>query len=714
MNEEFSAYEDSQVEARKNSNLAFAFFCMEKDRARDMEVFYTYCRVLDDIADDSSTLSEQKIIALNDWKTKVENIYSGNPSKLSLLERQLRGVVMRRDVPKQYLLDIIDGVLRDTDSAPFETFADIKKYCYGVASAVGLASIYIFGFKNEKTKEFAESLGYALQFTNILRDVVFDWKTMRRVYIPQSEMEAFGVKPEDFESAELGENCKSLLKMMHFRAKHFFNRARNLLQPEDAKALAPALIMSDIYERILDKICACDFNISENVIKIPKLQKIFLALGAIYRAKKYSKKPPSNFGKAAVLGGGLAGLEAAVNLSLKGFEVDLFEAKASAGGRIAAIETPEFGRLDNGGHAVMGCYKNFFGFLDLIGAKNGSFKKPCERMRFLNPDGTSFCYEFPQNGSRFSVFKIPRIKGFKTLRNISMLLKIKFGLGRAMKGETVSEYLDRQRVGEMAKNLLWHPFCVSVQNTDISAASADMFVKSIKKSLLKGVRKSALILNEIPLADIVFKNSKLYIEACGGSVNLSSRVSKINYGGGDVKSFEIGSETKGGYDFYVLALGRKQLAGLLPECPLKDAANAIESSPILNVYFSTSQKLFDEDFVALANSQIHWVFDRTKSGGKKRVYSITVSAFDGDFNPSAIRESVQSELEKYFGKIEICDFLPSLFKDATILSTSVAEALRPSPNGHFSNAVVCGDWLEAGGLPCTMESASASAKINGF
>lgn len=714
MNEEFSAYEDSQVEARKNSNLAFAFFCMEKDRAKDMEVFYAYCRILDDIADDASTSSEQKIRALNDWKTKVENIYSGTPPKLSQIERQLRGVVMRRDVPKRYLLDIIDGVLRDTDSAPFEAFADIKKYCYGVASAVGLASIYIFGFKNEKTKAFAESLGYALQFTNILRDVVFDWKTMRRVYIPQSEMAAFGVKPEDFEKPELGENCKSLFKMMHFRAKHFFNRARNLLQPEDAQALAPALIMSDIYERILDKICDCGFNISENVVKIPKLQKIYLALGAIRRAKKYSKTPPKHFGKAAVLGGGLAGLEAAVNLSLKGFEVDLFEAKASAGGRIAAMETPEFGRLDNGGHAVMGCYKNFFDFVDLIGAREGAFKKPCEKMRFLNADGTSFCYEFPQNGSRFSVFKIPRIKGFKTLRNIAMLLKIKFGAGKALKGETVSEYLDRHRVGGMAKSLLWNPFCVSVQNTDPSVASADMFVKSIEKSLLKGARKSALVLNEIPLADIVFKNSKSYIEACGGSVNLSSGAAAINIEGGEVKSFETSSGTRGGYDFYILAIGRRQLAGLLPECPLKGAASAIESSPILNVYFTSSQKLFDEDFVALANSQIHWVFDRTKPNGKKRVYSITVSAFDGDFNPAAIKESVKAELEKYFGKIEICDFLPALFKDATMLSTCAAESLRPSPRGHFSNAAVCGDWIEAGGLPCTMESASASAKIDGF
>ena len=714
MNNDFSADEASQVQARKNSNLAFAFFCMDKGRARDMEIFYTYCRILDDIADDTQTSAEQKIKLLNGWKDEVEKIYSGKGGGLSKIGAQLRGTVMRRDVPKKYLLDIIDGVMRDTDPVPFETFSDVKKYCYGVASAVGLASIYIFGFKNPKTKDFAEALGYALQFTNILRDVVSDWKQMRRVYIPACEMRAFGVKPEDFGEPNLGENCRALFKMMHFRAKHFFNRARNLLQPEDARALAPALIMGDIYEKILDKICDGGFNITENAVKIPKLQKIWLALGAIRRAKKYAKTPPENFGRAAVLGGGIAGLEAAVNLSLKGFEVDLFEGRANAGGRISAIETPAFGRQDNGGHAIMGCYKNFLEFVDLIGARAGAFKAPCESMKFLNRDGTSFTYGFPQNGSKFSILKLPKIEGFGVWANLKMLAKIKLGLGGAQKGETVAEYLARCGISDAARDLLWAPCCVSVQNTDINIASADMFVKSISKSLLKGARKSALIVNKIPLIDIVYKNAKAYIEACGGSVNLSSRVDGLEVEGGKINGFEACGKKFGGYDFYVLALSKKALAALLPECPLKSAAEQIESSAILNVYFSTPKKLFDEDFVALANSQIHWVFDRAKGDSGKRVYSITISAFDGDFYPEEIKKSVWFELEKYFGKIEILDFLPSVFSDATILSTCKNESLRPKPRGHFSNAIVCGDWIDGGGLPCTIECASATAKIREF
>ncbi|MBO7521111.1 MAG: hypothetical protein J6T16_02595, partial [Opitutales bacterium] len=386
----------------------------------------------------------------------------------------------------------------------------------------------------------------------------------------------------------------------------------------------------------------------------------------------------------------------------------------SPGGRISAIEPAGLGRLDNGGHAIMGCYENFLGFLDLIGAREGAFKKPCERMRFLNPDGTSFSYDFPSSGSKFSIFKLPKIEGFGVFSNLLMLAKIKLGLAKALEGETVAEYLSRQNISDSARNLLWNPFCVSVQNTDPSAASADMFVKCISKSLLKGSRKSALVVNKIPLADIVYKKAKAYIEACGGSVNLSSAVESIEAENGAIKSFVLGGKKIEGYDFYVLAFGRKAAAAILPECPLKAAAAQIESSPILNVYFSADKKLFEGDFVALANSQIHWVFDRAEKDSQKRVYSVTISAFDGEFSPSEIKKSVWFELEKYFGKFEISDFLPSIFRDATILSTCKNESLRPKPSGHFSNAVACGDWIDGGGLPCTIECASATAKIPEF
>lgn len=717
---EFSVDEASQVAARKSSNLAFAFFCMSKDRARDMEVFYSYCRILDDIADDTKTTPAQKIESLNFWKSEIEKIYSARTSKLSKMGEEIRDTVMRRDIPKQYMLDIIDGVMRDTDPTGFATFADIKKYCYGVASAVGLVSIYIFGFKNPKTKLFAESLGYALQFTNILRDVVFDWKEMQRCYIPQVELERFNVKCEDFGAEVLSQNCIDLFRMLHFRAKHFFNKSRRLLQPEDAEALAPAMIMWSIYESILDEIANRGFRISEKIVKISKPKKIALALSAIRKAKKYTKPAAKHFGRAAILGGGLAGVAAAVNLTKKGYVVDLFEAKSHIGGRVAAMDLKQLAiRLDNGSHAVMNCYESYLKFLDTLGAREDSFYPPAEKIVFLNADGTRFSYDFRINGAGISallgnIFKFPKIEGFCAGKNLAMLARIKIGMAEAFKGETVGEYLERQKVGEVAKNLLWEPFCVSVQNTDCDEASAQMFVQSVKKSLLRGTKMSALLINKRPFADTFWPLAKYYIESCAGSVKLSQSVEKINVKDSKIVSFEAGNKLYDDYDYIVLALPKKMISTLLKEdCDLKKSALAIKDSAILNVYFTSKKKLFEEDFAALANSPIHWVFDRTRDlqlPEDRHLYSVTISAFTGDINVQNLRENIKKELEKYFGEFEMQDFVPSLFRNATILSSCIAEESRPESFGHFENAALVGDWVNTG-LPCTMESAAKSAEL---
>lgn len=707
-----SADEALQVQARKQSNLAFAFFCMEKDRARDMEVFYTYCRVLDDIADDVATSVEQKIASLNAWKNEVENIYSAKTDELSPLGIQLRDTVMRRDVPKKYLLDIIDGVLRDTDPVPFETFSDIKKYCYGVASAVGLASIYIFGFKNEKTKEFAESLGYALQFTNILRDVIYDWKEMKRVYIPSCEMSAFGVSSADFDSPVLSKNCKELFKMLYFRAKHFFNRARAQLAPEDAVSLTPAMIMWAIYERILEKIKECDFEISEKVIKISKPQKIALAFSAIRKAKKYSKPLAKNFGRAAVLGGGVAGVAAAIQLSKMGYEVDLYESKAHLGGRVSMIDWNQSGVfVDNSSHVVMDCYENFLSIIDDLGFDKNEVFERAERIEFIKQGGESFYCEFPKRGGFWNafgggIFKFPKIEGFKVKENLAMLAKVKFSLQDIVEGETVEDFLDKNNVGDVARNMLWEPFCLAVQNTSISEADAKMFAVSLQKSLLRGVGKSSLLVNKIPYAQML-ERAKYFIEACGGSVKLSSSVEALEIEDGRVKSFSCAGEKFANFDFVGIALPRKKLVSLLEDCPLKKAASSISDSAILNIYFSTKTKLFDGRFVALAQSPLHWIFDKTPENFEDgHLYAITVSAFEGSMDVKTLADEIKRELEKYFGDFEYTSFKPSIFKDATIRSTAFCEKFRPKPSGHFENALIVGDWLNTE-LPCTMESASS-------
>ena len=118
-----SAYHTSE---RKKSNLAFAFFCMDKERARDMEIFYAFCRLMDDIADEENNPKQARRDSLTRWKDDISSIYAGKTG-LSALAEEMRGVINRRKVPLEYVQAIIDGVMRDTFEEPFEAFEDIRK-----------------------------------------------------------------------------------------------------------------------------------------------------------------------------------------------------------------------------------------------------------------------------------------------------------------------------------------------------------------------------------------------------------------------------------------------------------------------------------------------------------------------------------------------------------------------------------------------------------
>lgn len=366
-------------------------------------------------------------------------------------------------------------------------------------------------------------------------------------------------------------------------------------------------------------------------------------------------------------------------------------------------------RIDNASHALMASCTNFFAFLKTLGVEKKHFSAPAENMSFLSKSGENFEFKFPTEGFNgiFGTFlNLPKIDGFGIFGTLFFLAKIKLGFAKAYEDETVAQYLDRMNISEVETKMLWEPFCVSVQNTDISEASAKMFRISIRETLLKGAKQSALILNKTPLSDIVWPRAKYFIEACRGRVHLSASVSDLEFSGKKISGFRINGELKNGYDFYALALPHKMLASLLPPCPLLDNIAQLKNSPILNIYFSTAKKLFKGDFAGLSDSPIHWIFDRNCEAQIEglNLYSLTISSFNGEFSPSGIKDLVKLELEKFFGEFDIVHFLPTLFKDATIISTPKNEALRPKPCGHFENAAILGDWTDCA-LPATIENA---------
>src|SRR5262245_31505413 len=163
------------ITRQSKSNLALAFVSLGRERKRDITIFYAFCRVVDDIADSAELSVIEKRVRLANWRQMLRAGAPGEP----LLARDVRELMHKYSLSPDMLEEIIAGVEMDLSVARYPTFKDLRVYCYRVASAVGLVSIEIFGYRNPRCREYAINLGLALQMTNIIRDVWKDFKAGR-------------------------------------------------------------------------------------------------------------------------------------------------------------------------------------------------------------------------------------------------------------------------------------------------------------------------------------------------------------------------------------------------------------------------------------------------------------------------------------------------------------------------------------------------------
>jgi phytoene synthase len=250
------------------SNLALAFVSLGRERRRDITVFYAFCRLIDDIADSTQLAAEEKARRLLEWRRSLGHALPNEPA----LSSEVRGLMKKYPVTPAMLEEIIDGVEMDLTIARYETFAALREYCYRVASAVGLVSIEIFGYRNSACKEYAIELGLALQITNILRDVGKDLAA-GRVYLPQEEMARFGYAPEDLAAKTYNDRFVRLMQFEADRAHTYFERAAAILPREDRRSMLSAEIMASVYRTLLRQMEQDRFRVFERSYKLNKLTK---------------------------------------------------------------------------------------------------------------------------------------------------------------------------------------------------------------------------------------------------------------------------------------------------------------------------------------------------------------------------------------------------------------------------------------------------------
>jgi len=224
--------------------------------------------VIDDIADDVDLRVEEKRRRLSQWR---EWVRAPRPNESSFAD-DVRCLMKKYSLSPDMLEEIIAGVEMDLSIARYPTFKELRVYCYRVASAVGLVSIEIFGYRNPRCRQYAINLGLALQMTNIIRDV---WKDFQvgRIYLPQEDLARFHYLEADLAKRQYNEHFLELMQFQASRARDFFSRAVAELPPEDRRAMAPAEIMRSIYRALLRRIELDKFRVFEKEYRLSKPEK---------------------------------------------------------------------------------------------------------------------------------------------------------------------------------------------------------------------------------------------------------------------------------------------------------------------------------------------------------------------------------------------------------------------------------------------------------
>lgn len=278
---------------RRADNFYFSFWTLPTDRFRDMCVLYAYMRICDDLGDDESVSADERDGRLRQWRENLDAALDRDAYRHEVFPA-LADVVRRYGIPRDYLLDVIDGVRADLRPAGFETFDELAHYCYQVAGAVGLCCIYVWGFHDRRAIQFAVDCGTALQLTNILRDLGEDAR-MGRVYLPRDELRRFDYAPQDIAGHCRDERFARLMQFQVERAKSYYRRADGLFACLDPPGRPVYAAMLDIYGGLLSEIERRDYDVYSNRIALSRRRKMFIALRSIVRHRwlaRFGDKTP--------------------------------------------------------------------------------------------------------------------------------------------------------------------------------------------------------------------------------------------------------------------------------------------------------------------------------------------------------------------------------------------------------------------------------------
>jgi 15-cis-phytoene synthase len=262
-----------QKAVQSGSSFYYSFLFLPAERRRAITALYAFCREVDDTVDECTdpTIARNKLMW---WRKEIKAMLDGSPSHP--VTQALHPHVPVYALEGKHLQAIIDGMEMDLDQTRYLDYKGLQRYCWHVASVVGILSASIFGVSRPETLQYAEKLGLAFQLTNIIRDVGEDARK-GRIYLPVNELQQFNVTAADILNGRHSENFEKLMRFQAERARSAYAEAFALLPKEDRRAQRPGLIMASIYRALLEEIEHDRFQVLHQKISLTPIRKLWLA-----------------------------------------------------------------------------------------------------------------------------------------------------------------------------------------------------------------------------------------------------------------------------------------------------------------------------------------------------------------------------------------------------------------------------------------------------
>lgn len=276
------------IAKREAKNFYYAFVALPKPRHNAICAIYAFMRKADDLADDESLTREERRRQLDGWLADWRGVCRGDNSSDPIFVA-VRDAVERFGIPLSLLDELVDGVTMDLNPRASEgpdtyaSFDDLYRYCYLVASVVGLVCIRIFGYRDPQAEKLAEETGIAFQLTNILRDVAEDAER-NRIYLPLDKLAAHGVALEALLKRAPGTpptpSEHALIAEIAGRAEKYYQSAAKLMPLIDAESRPALWVLVEIYHALLKRIEQADYDVFSRRASVPLAQKLgILAVG---------------------------------------------------------------------------------------------------------------------------------------------------------------------------------------------------------------------------------------------------------------------------------------------------------------------------------------------------------------------------------------------------------------------------------------------------